>query len=374
MTNIYVVEDPSSLEDVKEGKNKVEPEITLSIIRNKNIMNFDLQDKNGYYYGPYVKEFANEEIKNMLIELDNKLALLSSRKYSDENIKEKKAFLFNFEGYARGLYKSLIPPEINKKLNKLKPGAIINITEHDDWIPWEILHNGQGYLGPRFVIFRLPRINDPKDFKGLSSKNLLNHVHNRSIKKLIHVIGGSIDQSDLTLAKDNFKDLVDKKLVEVDELEKKNLTDLLRKANEADILHFTCHGRDGYLQITEMEDPLINLDHNSFNLIDFKIKHGCLVFVNACSSAAAKITISGFTNFGVGFFMKGSRIFIGTLGSVPTVFAINFANTFYNNLFKSKSISDALFKTKREMKRKGDIYQIMYVLYGNPKDGCQLYN
>ena len=378
MDDVQFYEDPSCFIRFsdKMEEDELEPEATIHVLDNGHTLYYFFICNNGVILGDWHTHINYEVRKEMLNILEKKIYGISST-----NDKYNKDRLKNLSGFGIELFKKLIPKELSEEINKLPAGKLICISTNERWIPWEILHDGHNFLGKRFLVFRLPRIDANSQINSNNSNYSSNSSRNElQIDKIvIHIIGENIDENLTRKAKEAFVILKKDTGINVHEIERTSLLDLMKTMNAGDILHFTCHGHNDpcYLQLTKEKNPEINLTIESFRNEDFKIKKGCSVFVNACGSADSTSILGEFSNFGIEFYKKGSKFFIGTLGCIPTEYAIEFAEEFYKSLSSVKIFPIAFKKTKRLMNQKYDDSKIMderknilcvlYIIYGNPK-------
>ena len=97
------------------------------------------------------------------------------------------------------------------------------------------------------------------------------------------------------------------------------------------------------------------------------LRHGTVVFANACSSAAARLMLAEFQSFGRAFYLAGARPFIGTLGPVPEEEANGFAAMFYDAFALQGLSAGQALRSAREQARKRFAVPIwlFYCLYGS---------
>jgi len=354
MYNTFIYENPSSLQ---KDNTKFVPYATINVTDNEPSLTYFFIDEDGNPSKDFECKLDSETRMQIKKDLGEKLKAIAATndEYSDDRLATLRAYL-------EGLFDKIIPPDLGNIIRKWDSEIIINITTNEQWIPWELLHDGNGYLGQRFMIFRLPRITR-------NNCNRRQHlIANGSKKKLIHIVGGGIGKDFTKKAKNSFNK-IKKEGVDVEQIEGTRLIDLSKKINQGDILHFTCHGHVNpcYIQLNEIDNADINLTIEYIKSNEFEIKEDCFIFANACSSADASIIFGEFSNFGAEFYKKGSIFFIGTLGSIPTEFAIDFAKEFYNTLSRAKNIHLAFTETKKRMSIDGKIFINLYIIYGNPR-------
>ena len=92
-------------------------------------------------------------------------------------------------------FRELIPPELAEELRDWEDGTCVEISTEEGWIPWELLHDGQDFLGRRFLLFRLPRPENDDDDDGTNDNSALPRPiedGSAGFIKVVHVIGGNL--------------------------------------------------------------------------------------------------------------------------------------------------------------------------------------
>lgn len=265
-------------------------------------------------------------------------------------------------GYA--IFAQMAPSGLAAALDRLPDDALLVIESDADWIPWELLAAGAAgpVLGERFVLVRAPLITEvPLKPAGPAPAP-------GNLDQVLLVVGDKIERPrDLPrLIFGGLADRADPPLIEPD-WEK-----LRVRASGADIIHFACHGRSG---------PPYHLSYGpgaGRRLVPKQaaalgLKPGAVVFANACSSGAPDLLLGEFQSFGREFYLSGARPFIGTLGPVPEIEAVEFAALFYRKFaFAGLPAGHALREAKREARArfKSPIW-LFYCLYGNASAACR---
>lgn len=298
---------------------------------------------------------------------DSFLTAVSSRHYLDEGLQESAEL--NLDGLGSGLFEHLLPEHLRATIREWPDGTVLGISSNEDWIPWELMHDGRGFLGQRMLLFRTPRIrsggpctrSDATVSKGGSAGS----------KIILNVIGGELDGhagdcEDLFGGVENG--------IEVRLLHCVPLRELMSAIGDADLIHFTCHGRLDplRLQIYRTDDSLVNLLLDSLRSQLFHLKARCVVYANACNSAAVECRLGDFVGFGSEFYKKGASTYIGTLGTIPIKEALDFAREFYKNL---RSCGGDVFRAYGAAKREAitrDPACLLFCIYANYTDSPRL--
>jgi CHAT domain len=284
-------------------------------------------------------------IQELLESIAGFLKVASSRTY--HRASARKSLLQNLEGLGSKLLKKLLPTLLGEKVKSWPDGTWVTISSNEQWIPWELLHDGHGFLGARFMLFRLPRVQRSNREKPCANpvqvERMLPH-------KIIHIIGGNLSRNRRLLYE-------------------KTLADFIEEIVDAELIHLTCHGhlKPLRLQISREDDVVLSLTIDSFETTEFRLKEGSVVFANACNSATAVPQFGEFLSFGWEFYRKGAAVFIGTLGTVPIDAALAFANAFYSVLVNDKDGDISLaFRTAKNETDNDSLVHLLYCFYGNP--------
>lgn len=312
---------------------------------------------------PLVKKLRSStaEIEDYLKKLNTFLVEITGKKHSPESLKN---VLLNLRGIGETLAEELVDPTILSAIRELQDNDFLLISSDEQWIPWELLHDGRGFFGERFIMSRHPRYYtgqnagpDPVIVRG----HLIGEV---SINKIVNVVGGQI------LAETDAKDLFRRSGLSSEDLPKKTLNDLVAKVGEAHLLHFTCHGHldPHMLRISGTLNQSDNLLVDSVRLLP--VQPGLVVFANACDSTFPTVAFGKFKNFGWQFYLKGASVFIGTLGRVPEEGAMVFSKLLYDELRSAKDnrLGPAMKRAKDQYKATGNNpFWLLYVMFGDPR-------
>ncbi|HEX8084327.1 MAG TPA: CHAT domain-containing protein [Solirubrobacteraceae bacterium] len=286
---------------------------------------------------------------------------------------------------AGNLCNALLPKELIERLhesadgNGSAPVLRIHTDEDAEWVPWEMLHDGNDWLGLRFRIARLPIVaeppSQPEDCK-------------RPVSKVRSVLGKAVaapPNGDFKFWRETFDDLLpagmEPERVPVGQ-DDAGWPDVDALNQEADILHVTCHG----LRAPE-SGPYWTLDPDrpqafyAYSLMASQLsgmasrlgRRHPLVFGNACSPGGADLPDDAEKPpLATAFFRSGVLNFVGTLAPIRKALALRFARMFYESLLgDGVPVADALLAAKQRCaaddEKKTDPTYLLYCLYGPPE-------
>lgn len=280
---------------------------------------------------------------------------------------EWESMLLNLRAIGAQLYQDLVPTSITDRVATWVPGTSLVISTNEQWIPWELMYDGDDFWGKKFLLTRLPRLSgDVQDV--MMSPSRPTPESGRLVRRIVNVVGGGV-ATETQRACHLFSGLSEEVKTEV--LLEKPLEVLRKTLPGADAVHFTCHGLTDphLLQIAKDRSRSQNLAPQSVPFLP--LEPGCLVFANACASSVPAVTFGRFTNFGWEFYRRGAEVFIGTLGPIPTSYAIQFAETFYQHLLREEgsagcSVGEALAAARRDAENRSNLFWLLYCIYGNP--------
>ena len=296
------------------------------------------------------------------------------------------------------LYEDLLPQSVRDELFAKSPQQpadaadvptlLIHLHPQSEWVPWEMLHDGDNYLGLKWQIARLPIV----------SKNVNPNLRQPHLVQTIYSLLGRnvLDPSEVQLLADwqnTFAGRPQEWRVPPPGSINYPDVDVIAGARDVDILHITCHGG-----IKNDEGEFVwTLDHRgselSYHITQtmvsrLTLRSRPLVFGNACASAAADANGDQrglLPAFGASFFAQGALNFVGTFAPVTKVVAVEFARLFYAHLFgpggqPGEGIGRALWKTKADFfardllgaPGKPDLSYLFYCLYGLPDTMYQI--
>lgn len=273
---------------------------------------------------------------------------------------------FNLQSVGANLFEMLIPSEVAKKVRDWKIGSPVIISTNEQWIPWELMYDGEDFWGKKFIIARSPRLSDSQD---LPDKNRPESKGKRQIKRIVNIVGGDVPSSEAERATHLFSNLLPPEAVHL--LAKQPISSLVKAIPGTDALHFTCHGHlePHLLQIAGDKNKTRIENLLPETILRLPVEPGSLVFANACASTVPVLTFGKFSSFGWKFYQRGADAFIGTLGAVPVKYAVNFAEIVYRELFNPDekiTIGQAVAKAKEVAANERNLFWLLYCIYGDP--------
>ncbi|MCZ8291147.1 peptidase C14, partial [Microcystis sp. LE19-59.1C] len=144
---------------------------------------------------------------------------------------------FNLQSVGANLFEMLIPSEVAKQMGTWKIGSPVIISTNEQWIPWELMYDGEDFWGKKFIIARSPRLSDSQD---LPKRNRPESKGKRQIKRIVNIVGGDVPSSEAERATHLFSNLLPPEAVQL--LAKQPISSLVKAIPGTDALHFTCHG------------------------------------------------------------------------------------------------------------------------------------
>ena len=272
----------------------------------------------------------------------------------------------NLQGIGENLITTLIPAEVIDKIREWEQDSVLVISTDEQWIPWELMHDGDNFWGTKFRLVRCARTNDrrevPREFRP--------DVSTKDRYGVVNAVGGGIKTkfSDYEVrAAQLFSSfsLIPPPMV----LEQKPFAALRKALVGAHLLHLTCHGHLEPHMLQIYSDKQLSQNLLPTTIKQLHIEPGCLVFANACSSDVPTLNLGKMQGFGWEFYRQGADAFVGTLGTIPTEQAINFAEAVYKELFRTDkkiTLAEAIATAKQAAQGERNLFWLLYCIYGNP--------
>jgi CHAT domain len=366
-SNVLVMETPS--EALKNAE-------TLRVNSDRRVLHttwFDKESKLSYtVYSPGVNESPEWETSRSDLQGDVRTYLQQLNEFLSQAVAlgeptdgEWDSILLNLQGIGANLFTTLIPSALAAQVHNWKKGSLVIVSTNEQWIPWELVYDGQDFWGKRFVIARLPRLSDRRNLS--DGKRPESKRKTRQLKRVLNVVGGDIGLVEAKKASDLFG-MLDSR-VGVDVLLEQPISALNTALPKADVLHCTCHGHldPHMLQVSKDRSLHTNLLPNTVQKL--LLEPGSFVFANTCTSALPVLTFGRFSSFAWEFYRRGAGVFVGTLGAVPTAHAISFARLVYGELFngtRKTTVGQALSLAKKAVAKERNLFWMLYCIYGDP--------
>jgi serine/threonine protein kinase len=276
---------------------------------------------------------------------------------------ELNSIWLHIRGLGRELGERVLSEELQSHSSTWPMDSVVVIATNELWIPWELIYDGSYFWGDKFILARIPKIPGQRAFWS-ADKVVERHVSTQ-LRKVVNIIGGKLGPSPIV---ERVRGLFNafKASILIEAVERATLAEVFQAISQADLIHFTCHGTTTprpCLQLADDKSLICCLMPSDLqNLVELT---DSVVFANACTSAAIASFLGQLCNFGWEFYKKGVAAYIGTLGLVPTAYAITFAERFYERLLAGHTVGESLHYAKSGARRQNPFW-LLYTLYGDP--------
>ncbi len=271
----------------------------------------------------------------------------------------------SFKNICKLLYQQLIPKELSEILCKKQ--RYINIVTKNQEIPWELLHDGDNFLGIKHLLGRI--------IVGCEGSRPSN-PRNRTAPSCLLISNPS---GDLPKAEEESRVLMAflrDNGIKCNYLShyQVSVSDILMELNSSkyDFIHYNGHiAKDPETR----EYSFILADNEYFSLNSVSVLEGFgnpFVFVNGCGGKVNAFHTYGgqYVNEGVviPFIYAGARAVIGSSWKVSDEGARVFAEKVYQYIFSGDMAGEAMAKARAEVFRENpdDPTWASFILYGNP--------
>lgn len=263
---------------------------------------------------------------------------------------------------SEAFYRQFFPERVQKRLLDLERGFLFfHVPEHLGMVPWELMHDGTGFLSDRF-------------YMGKNSGGFRQSRSRAGARKL-RVLILADPTEDLPWARREGESLFDSlnaevspDLIDVQLMSGRRISrlQLLSAIRERDVIHYSGHvkyhkesGATGWL----LSDGKILRARE----IEQSGSRPFLVFSNGCQPAAA-LDRSRTDDLARAFLRAGIGNYVDTNWEIgDSEDALKFALNFYRSIFDERTIGEALHEARREARNKrGDLSWANYTLHGNP--------
>ncbi|MGQ5574629.1 CHAT domain-containing protein [Streptomyces sp. ECR3.8] len=267
------------------------------------------------------------------------------------------------ENHGVELWKSVVPQRIQNQFWEEvgKVSAFTVLGEHDI-VPWELLYPlNDGYEGRGFLAEWLP---------------MVRRVHGQERVRSLSLAGAAfvVPPGSPADAGDEVASLRACLGVTVSDAgvlsERAALTALIKRGH-AGLLHFACHNAftGTGSRVLMADGPFDPIDLASAAQLRTLRPHRPLVFFNACRSAGEIDWFGESLGWAPQFLTAGAGAFVGTLWPVRSRSALQFADTFYNQLVTHRQPLGKASLVARQTTRDlhgGDPTWLAYAVYGSP--------
>jgi hypothetical protein len=254
-------------------------------------------------------------------------------------------------------------------------------------VPWELLHDGEEFLGLRFQLTRLPTLRAENPTRGEARRHV-GAVHNLLGKDVLDAVAQQA-WADSFPAKPGLQVTHHPNGGGVFP----NLDRVNDAAAGADLVCITCHGglldpgsNEYYWTLDDASPQTFDYRFTADTIRGLSFKRRPLVFGNACTSSlgfapapganpgggpAVAVAAPSAVGFGGAFLTAGARNFVGTIAPVSQRLAIAVAREFYALLLgdgqPGKPVAAALWAAKKKLHDavpRTDPCYLFYALYG----------
>lgn len=269
----------------------------------------------------------------------------------------------------QALWKTLIPPQAAARLRGAAGGHLtLMMDEALIAIPWELLHDGERFLGQRFAVGRIVRTGQaasapPRPASAGRSLLLLANPtgdlpHSLAEQERILALARAAGEACRCEARSRG---IDRRFV-------------LASLPEWDCFHYSGHVE---FEPGHPERSGLKLRDGLFTALDLQAltRAGrplpAMVTINGCGSGRVEGTACQLSLFNLSnaFLLAGVRLFLGAVVDVADELAVELAIIFYRYLFKGMSAGEALRRAREEVMAALPALAagaLAYVLYGNP--------
>ncbi len=258
------------------------------------------------------------------------------------------------------LFQELLPLELQRKIRNLaffgNMFTLLILADQDTWVPWELLHDGQAFLGERFVIGRWPReLDDTRPYE--FPVGAVNVAYYASIKQ-----------------PEQWVDLLELPGVPHPQPLPGGVFSSIDEAEEMRGLYLVRSGQ--VTGLSSQHDAPVQLNGTGGNgNVDHEVRpaklslrrNRPLVNLGYVSAGQPELTMLE-QAWAPTFVRAGCSAFVGPLWAVQPVVEEAFVSTFYSHLWAGHSLGEA-FRVGRFLAKAAapnSLDWLAYVLFGDP--------
>ena len=264
--------------------------------------------------------------------------------------------------FGQYLFQRVFPPELQREIRNLaqlgRVFTLLILTDQDAWIPWELLHDGQAFLGEHFIVGRWPQELDetcPYEFP----IGTVHIAHYADVQSLSAEMWATLFESAGTPHPNILPGGMFDSLGSIEGMHGLYLMRLGRSPGQTDL-------RDAPVQYheTSRSNPIEQeLQPAKLNLR----RNRPLVTLGYMNAGQAELTTLEET-WAPTFIHAGCSAFIGSLWAVQRTVEAAFVASFYRRLWAGDSLGEA-FKAGRKLAQLAvpeSFDWLAYMLFGDP--------
>jgi hypothetical protein len=321
----------------------------LEVIHSGDTFKFRLFPQGQPSLGPTHRVFSTKVSESVLQDI-----CLRIDKLQEKSIQGKDVSWESLKEVGALLYQSFLPAGLQQFLRSC--GKYLLILTEEAEFPWELLYDGENFLGLKYSVGRCLMWNEEVSIKPSKRR--------RSLSFLI-----------IANPADNLPETEHEAATLLEYLKQRGLnctylagpqattTEILLQFNSGkhDVIHY-CGHIDNALCLADGQKLGVN------EISKASINNAPLIFLNGCSSTKNMLLENHIGNLASAFLSTGVQAVIGTTRKVTDLGARSFAESFYSSILEGETLGEALRKTAQALhtKNSADFTWASFVMYGVP--------
>ncbi|PSN16991.1 hypothetical protein C7293_00230 [filamentous cyanobacterium CCT1] len=289
----------------------------------------------------------------------HELSLTAEKAHAE--VGQSKEQLSALSSLGQALFQRLLPQDIQDELRSVRrysrPASLMILAGQATRLPWEIMHDGQHFLGDRFILGRWPlEISDKRPYEFAIGSVKLAHYAN-------------VERPDMWL------DLLESPGSTPPSVMQQGIFEDLGLAEVLQGLHLVRQGESGNDVDARIDAPVAIQEAPTTEGVEEQLRPGKLnlrrnrpiVSLGYLQNGHRELTNIE-TAWVPAFLRAGCSAFVGSLWSVRPEVEAAFISNFYSNLWAGNNLGLAFYKAK-QMARVAvpeSVDWLSYVLYGDP--------
>jgi hypothetical protein len=338
-------------------------EVTLQVLKEDGDGVFSFQLISETFYARERLEFRGGDPRKAAEAIYAELRSAAQAAATGRGIRDISWLPDRLKNHGVELWKSVVPQRIQSQFwEEVDKVAAFTVLGEHDIVPWELLYP----------------LNDESEDRGFLAEWLpmVRRVHGQERVRSLSLAGaafvvppGSPDDAGEEVAA--LRACLGTAASDTGVLTKRAALTALIKGGRAGLLHFACHNAftGTGSRVTMADGPFDPIDLASAAQLRTLRAHRPLVFFNACRSAGEIDWFGESLGWAPQFLNAGAGAFVGTLWPVRSRSALQFAQTFYDQLITYRQplgkASLAARQTTRDL-HDGDPTWLAYAVYGSP--------